>query len=141
MRPLNHTANHTSTGSSNVPVRLPDIPIDSRRAFIEHVCAIMIENRFPAERRFRHIFQFSDAPELFNGVFLVDRGCGYEPEYTCDTLGHELEMRIVTDSFRVLLDRYKAYFTPEEIEYGLACLDGRDEHLAPPLLVTQYLHR
>ena len=68
-------------------IRRSEIAFDPRAAYVEHVCAILIESRFGPGRVSPVVISLSDRPELEPAVFYDLTDVGTVPCYALSPLG------------------------------------------------------
>jgi len=80
-------------------IRLNPIPRDEKAAFVESVCAVLIESRFGPGRTCQIVVDLSDRPELEPAVFYDLTDEGLIPCYAISPLGRS-GYQVVEAEFR-----------------------------------------
>jgi hypothetical protein len=83
--------------SSNVPVKLPRYAPDERLAFVENVCAVLIESRFGPGREYELLINMSRNPGPDDCTFFENTPFGIFPSYDYGRLPESICKQVEAD--------------------------------------------
>ena len=119
-----YTNPHQRSIKKPLSIRLNAIPLNEKAAFVESICAVLIESRFGPGRTCQLVVDLSDRPELEPAVFFDLTDEGLIPCYAISPLGRagyqlvEAEFRKAKQMGLVAPLRHSSAETPAMLARG-----------------------